>query len=227
MVFVHEQDFPGVHTMMRMARTVLAGFFAIGLSAVAVPPPTQAADGYGGVTVEVTISDVTQIGGRDISVRAVARTAAGNPVICTNFTVTFGGDSAEYVNGQGFSTSGSSFDHVYDTDRVPRDLPGFAVAHCTYEDTTLPQALGGTSRLSVALPAALQTASSARGAVNLLAFDDDDDDSDDSDDSDDDDDDGGLPDTGGERLLWLLIGLALVAGGTTVIVSSRDRDAAA
>ena len=41
------------------------------------------------------------------------------------------------------------------------------------------------------------------------------------------DDDGGLPNTGGERLLWLLIGLALVAGGTTVIVTSRNRDASA
>lgn len=220
--------------MMRMARTVLAGFFAIGLSAVAVPAPANAQQGYGTQTVEVTISDVTQIGGQDIRVRAVARTSAGKPVNCTVFRVTFGGSSSEYVNGQGATGSGSVFNHVYDTDRVPRDLPGFAVAHCTYEDTTLPSALGGTARLSAALPSALQTASSARGAVNLLAFGDDDDDSDDSDDSgdsddsdDSDDDDGGLPDTGGERLLWLLIGLALVAGGTTVIVSSRDRNSAA
>jgi hypothetical protein len=210
---------------MRFARTVLAGFFAIGLSAVAVP--AHAAEGYSNVTVEVTISDVTQIGGRDIAVHAVARTSAGDPVDCT-FKISFGGSSAKYVEGKNVTGSGSSFNHTFHTNKVPRDLTGFAVVSCTYDDATLPQALGGTARLSAALPAALQTVSSGRGAVNLLALGSDDSDNSDSDDSDSDDSDNdGLPNTGGERLLWLLIGLALVAGGTTVIVSSRDRDAEA
>ena len=32
------------------------------------------------------------------------------------------------------------------------------------------------------------------------------------------------PNTGGERLLWLIIGLILLAGGTTVVVTSRNRE---
>lgn len=43
----------------------------------------------------------------------------------------------------------------------------------------------------------------------------------------DDDDNGNLPNTGGERLAWLVIGLLLVAAGSTVVVSSRKRDSVA
>lgn len=208
--------------MKKMARAVLAGVFAIGLSASAVP--AHAAEGYG-VTVEVSISDVTQVGGNRISVRAKAQTSEGDAVNCA-WKVSFQGASAPFVNGPNPDTgSGSTFNRIYTTDEVPNTKRGSATASCTYDDA------------DTAFASALQTAS-ATGGVTLLPRDGDDDDSDDSDDggdsddsdsddSDDNDDNGGLPNTGGERLLWLLIGLALVAGGTTVIVSSRNRDSTA
>ena len=48
---------------------------------------------------------------------------------------------------------------------------------------------------------------------------------DDDDDSDDDDDDNGhLPNTGGERLLWLILGALLVIGGGVTVASARKED---
>lgn len=67
---------------------------------------------------------------------------------------------------------------------------------------------------------------SAQGTVEITECDDGDNDDSDGDSDDSDDDGNGLPNTGGERLLWLLIGLLLVAGGTAVIVTSRREDEA-
>ena len=72
---------------------------------------------------------------------------------------------------------------------------------------------------------------SCAGTIRLFPRDDDDDD--DDGDGDDDDDDGGdgdgdngglLPNTGGERLAWLIIGGILVLVGGGVVVASRRRD---
>lgn len=210
-----------------MARTLLASLFAIGLTAVAIPSPAYAdcAPGYNSVSVCVSISDITQIGGRDVSIRAQATTSTGKAFDCPTWTLTFSGESAEHVNAPGTSTvsGGSTFNRTFSTDEVDDDEEGHATLSCTYDNATLPVALGGVGHLSTGLATAL-TSASATGQVNLLEEGDGDGD---DDDSGDDDDDGGLPDTGGERLLWLVIGLALVVGGTTVIVTSRNRDASA
>jgi hypothetical protein len=214
--------------MKKAAQAAFAAFFAVGMSTIALAVPAHA-DGYG-ATVVVDISDVTVIGGQRIRVVAEARTSGGNPVQCA-WRVVFHGASAPFVNGPNPDTgAGSTFNKIYTTDRVPHTKRGFATATCTYDDTTVPTALGGVGRFSTAFAAALQTAS-ATGEVNLLPRHGENSDSDsngsDSDsngsDSDSDSDHGGLPNTGGERLLWLLIGLALLAGGTTVVVTSRER----
>jgi hypothetical protein len=211
--------------MKRAAQAAFAALFVVGMSMMAVPAH---AEGYG-AKVTVDVSDITVIGGQKIRIRAQATTPNGDPVQCS-WKVTFQGASAPFVNGPNPDTgSGSTFNKTYDTDRVPNTKRGSATATCTYDDTTVPSALGGVGHFSTAFASALQTAS-ATGEVNLLPRDSDDSDSDsDSDgsdsDSDDSDDNGGLPNTGGERLLWLLIGLALLVGGTAVVVTSRDRDA--
>ncbi|MFL6089446.1 MAG: LPXTG cell wall anchor domain-containing protein [Aeromicrobium sp.] len=201
---------------------------AIGLSMTAVPAQ---AEGYG-TTVVVTISDIIVVGGNTICVDAQAKTSAGAAVEGT-FEVTFSGDSAPYVIGPNPDhAAGSSFHHCYATRVVPERKNGTAIARFTYEDSTVPAALGGVGRLSMAFPSALQTVSSRPGIVDLLPL------SNNHSDSDSDSDGhghhhkhhkhhGGLPDTGGERLLWLIIGLVLVGGGATVVVSSRKRDSAA
>ena len=201
-----------------LAAATVAAFALLGFSGPAQAYPT----------VTVTISDITVVGGNRIVIRAKA-----NPPVNCAWTVTFSGESSRFVNGPNPDRgTGSSFTRTYDTDRVSETKRGSATARCVYDDTTVPSSLGGAGRLSTAMASALQTAS-ATGAVNLLPLSDDDDsddsdDSGDSDDSDDgDDDDGGLPDTGGERLLWLLIGLLLVTGGTAVIISSRREGGAA
>ncbi len=207
--------------MKKTARTLLAGLFAIGLSAVAVPSPAYAAcsEGYQD-DVCVEISDITQVGGRKIVVQAEARTGGGDLFNCPSWKLSFSGESAQFVNSSGATGSGSVFKRTFDTDEVDEFKPGSATATCTFDDELVPTTLGGVGHLSASLVAALTTAS-ATGQVNLLPSDDD------SDDSDDSDDNGGLPNTGGERMLWLFIGLALVAGGATVIVTSRNRDAEA
>jgi LPXTG-motif cell wall-anchored protein len=61
------------------------------------------------------------------------------------------------------------------------------------------------------------------GTITLLPVDDDDDDDGDG----DGDGDGGgiLPNTGGERLMWLLVGALLVLVGSATVVASRRRHA--
>jgi len=73
---------------------------------------------------------------------------------------------------------------------------------------------------------------SCAGTIRLFPDDDDDDDDDDGDGDDDDGSGGGdggngglLPNTGGERLAWLIIGGILVLVGGGVVVASRRRGA--
>jgi hypothetical protein len=212
--------------MKRAARAAFAALFAVGLSMTAVPAH---AEGYG-ATVTVDISDITVIGGQRIRIVAEAKTSAGDPVQCA-WKVVFSGASAPFVIGPNPDTgSGSTFNKIYSTKRVPKIKRGFATATCTYDDASVPSALGGVGRFSTAFATALQTAS-ATGEVNLLprngensdSDSDSDSDSNSNSDSDSDSDNGGLPNTGGERLLWLILGLILLAGGTTVVVTSRER----
>lgn len=210
--------------MRKAVRAAFAALFVIGMSAVALPAQ---AEGYG-ATVSVDVSDITVFGGQKIRIRAEAKTAAGEPVQCA-WKISFRGASAPFVNGPNPDTgTGSTFNKTYGTDRVSEVKRGYATASCTYDDETVPSALGGVGHFSTAFANALQTAPPATGEVNLRPRGGGDSDSSDSDsDSDDSDDNGGLPDTGGERMLWLLIGVLLLVGGATVVVTSRDRGSAA
>ncbi len=101
--------------------------------------------------------------------------------------------------------------------------------------TQSPWAAAALGSLGAGLVTATQTAGDV-GTQTLLPEDDDDDGDDDGDgDGDDDGDDDGnggggdngglLPNTGGERLAWLIIGGMLVLVGGGVVVASRRRDA--
>ena len=84
---------------------------------------------------------------------------------------------------------------------------------------------GGASSLGTGLVTSHESVSGT-GSITLLPEDGDGDGDDDGDGGNGDGDDGGLlPNTGGERLLWLLIGTLLVLVGGGVVVSSRRRDA--
>lgn len=203
--------------MKRAVAALLAAFVVLAGFAGVSPANAEA------YNTTVQISDVVVVGGNRIFVRA----QTSPPTQC-QWTVSFSGEAAQYVIGPNPDAgSGTSFNKTYDTKRVPRTVTGSATASCRYDDAIDPSALGGVGRFSTAFVTALQTAS-ATGSVTLLPLNDSDsDDNDDNDDSDDgdDDDNGGLPNTGGERLMWLIIGLVLVAGGATVVVTSRKRNA--
>jgi LPXTG-motif cell wall-anchored protein len=115
----------------------------------------------------------------------------------TSFEVTY--------QGQTRSGTGTSFSAEFDTPSVDEETDTTAFASVTRDGQTVP----------------------CSGTITLLPADDDDDDDDDGDgDGDGDGDDGGLlPNTGGERLLWLIIGAMLILVGGGVVVASRRRDA--
>lgn len=224
-----------------LAAAIVAALALLGFSAPAQAYPVQ------GLFIG---SNFTCCGDFDVSVQV---TSAPSGVVCTTLTVSATNGAKVYKGGS--KASSQTFSNVTTPFTVkiavnPDDEDDWdATTHavCTYDDTQVPQSLsgaadpgsqslfgGGTGRFSTSLSSAVQSIS-ASGVLNTAdcpndgdSDDSDDGDSDDSDDSDDgDDDDGGLPDTGGERLLWLLIGLLLVAGGTAVIISSRREDGAA
>lgn len=218
-----------------LAAATVAAFALLGFSAPAQAYPVQ------GLFIG---SNFTCCGDFNVSVQV---TSSPSGVECSTLTVS--ATNGALVHKGGSRAASQTFTNVTTPFTVtiavnPNDEDDWeATTHatCTYDDTNVPQSLSGTAdpepqsllgggvgRFSTSLASAIQTVS-ASGVLNTDSCpeggdsdDNDDGDSDDSDDSDDgDDDDGGLPDTGGERLLWLLIGLLLVTGGTAVIISSR------
>jgi hypothetical protein len=182
---------------MKTLRVAVAAAL-IGAFAAFIPSPAHAQDPdpYGDVTV--TVSEDTVVGGTEITITA---TVDPSEIDCS-WKLTFLGDER--------TGSGNSITETFDTPEVDEVEQHEAVAECTFNPTVTGS---GTQTL---LPAG------------------DDDDGDDGDDDDDGDgdgdgdgDDGGLlPNTGGERLAWLLIGLLLVVVGAGVVLASRDRDTA-
>jgi hypothetical protein len=222
-----------------VAAVAAAAFAALGLAAPAQAYPVQ------GLFIG---SNTSCCGNFNISVQV---TSSPSGVTCTKLTVSATNGAKVFKGGS--QAASQTFTNVTTPFTVklhvnPKDEDDWnATTHatCTYDDSTVPKTLAGTAdsgaqsllaggvgRFSTSLSSAIQTIS-ASGVLNSSDCpndgnsDDSDSDDSDSDDSDSDDsDNGGLPDTGGERLLWLLIGLLLVAGGTTVIISSRREDGA-
>jgi len=227
---------------MTKLRIALAAAFAAAFALLGVAAPAEAYPVQG----LFIGSNFTCCGDFEISVQ-VTSTPSG--VTCTTLKVS--ATNGALVHKGGSRAASQTFNNVKTPFTVrlsvnPDDEDDWEAsthASCTYDDALVPQSLGtavdpgppsmlagGVGRFSTGLASATQTVT-ASGVLNTSGCPDDDDDSDDSDsdgdDSDDgDDDDGGLPDTGGERLLWLLIGLLLVAGGTAIIISSRREDGA-
>jgi LPXTG-motif cell wall-anchored protein len=205
---------------MKKLRLALA-VAVVAFFAVLTPSPAQA---YPGVTV--IVSEATVVGGDDIIISAEV-----DPDVNCQWTLTFLGETR---TGSGFEIT-----ETFETPEVDDEETRDAVAICTYNDDELDSmGGGGAGSLGTSIVTATQTAGDV-GTQTLLPEDDDDDgdddgDSDSDDDGDDDGDDGNggggdngglLPNTGGERLAWLIIGGMLVLVGGGVVVASRRRDA--
>jgi LPXTG-motif cell wall-anchored protein len=206
----------------RMKKLCLAVAAALVASfTVLASSPAQAQD-YSNVTV--TVSERTVVGGNDILIEA---TVDPSSTEC-EWELSFMGET---VTG-----SGNSISETFETPEVDSEEEHFAVAICTYDDgTTALGSGGGTGTLGTSLAQA-EVEAIGVGRQILLPEDDDDDgdgDGDDDGDGDGDDDGGGdggdngglLPNTGGERLAWLIIGAMLVLVGGGVVVASRRREA--
>jgi hypothetical protein len=181
---------------MKTLRVAVAAAL-IGAFAAFIPSPAHAQEPDPYGDVTVTVSEDTVVGGTDITITA---TVDPSEIDC-QWTLTFMGDER--------FGSGNSITETFDTPEVDEVEQHEAVAECTFNPTV-----------------------TGSGTQTLLPLGDDDDgDGDDDDDGDGDgdgdgDDGGLLPNTGGERLAWLLIGLLLVVVGAGVVVASRDRDTA-
>lgn len=199
--------------MKRLGAVLMASVLAFA-GLLAASSPAQAYP-----NVQVTITSVVEIGGKDVSIRA---TIDPPGVTCT-WTLTY--NSARGTKT--ITSTGSSINATFRTFEVKKRTTTTTTATCLYDDSTVPQVAGAFVGVPASLIAAPQTAS-ATGTVTLLPLrdgdNDDNGDNDDSDgDGDEDDDNGGLPNTGGERLAWLIIGLLLVIAGTTVVMTSRKQ----
>jgi len=189
---------------MKKLRLALAAAVVAFLTVIA-PTPAQA---YPGVTV--TVSTATVIGGDDITI-----TATVDPKINCDWDLTFLG---EEVGG-----SGTSVQHVFDTPEVNEETKVDAIATCTFDDGTSALGGGGTGSLGASLVTVEQSVSGV-GTQTLLPLGGGGDDDDDGSSGGGGDDGGLLPNTGGERLAWLVIGGLLVLVGAGVVVASRRRD---
>jgi LPXTG-motif cell wall-anchored protein len=193
---------------------VLAGF--VGAS------PAQSAEAYG---VEVTITSVTKFEDQTYKVSAKA-----SPGVDCDWTLKNNAAGQTITEEDG----GSTISHTFHAQDVSHDTTFSSKATCKYSGKDpafpVPEALGGFGGalgFATAVAAPVHTASDS-GTVTIL----------DRNgngngnghhhkknkNKDDDDDNGNLPNTGGERLAWLVIGLLLVAAGSTVVVSSRKRE---
>ena len=153
----------------------------------------------------VTVSEDTVTGGDDITITATA-TLNGNPVDCIEWTLEFMGDQR--------TGSGTSITETFSTPEVDEEQDEVATATCLYDDGVSALGSGGSRTAGASLATVEQTATGT-GTQTLLPEDDD-----------GDGDNGGLlPNTGGERLAWLIIGLLLVLVGGGVYMASRQREA--
>jgi LPXTG-motif cell wall-anchored protein len=202
--------------MKRVATAAVAGLIA--LASFVGTTPAYAADGYGGATVVIKLipNEKTVHEGKSFDFDFKAETSTGHNVHCITHTFKFNGHS----NQSGTFTAPQVSSN---TDR-PISIT------CSYEEDDLVTLGGGGGRLSTSFATAIQSQSDS-GVVHILNRGGnkhhDDDDHHGKKNKDDDDDNGNLPNTGGERLAWLVIGLLLVAAGSTVVVSSRKRDTVA
>lgn len=137
------------------------------------------------------------------------RTVTGGDDVTVQVTVSPPEDGTEFsVTYQGETESGtgtSSFSATFDTPSV--------------DDETETTAFASVSRQGQTVPCS--------GTITLLPDGGDNDDDDDDGNGGGGDGDGGglLPNTGGERLAWLIIGALLVIVGGGVVLASRRRDA--
>jgi LPXTG-motif cell wall-anchored protein len=218
--------------MERHSMKILRSAVAIALVAsfsVLASSPAQS-QSYSNVTV--TVSQRTVVGGNSILIEATV----DPPSTECEWELSF--------MGQTETGSGSSISETFSTPEVDEEEVHYAVAICTYDDGTgsaLGSVGGGTGTLGMSLAQA-EVEAFGIGRQVLLPEDDDGDDDDDGDGDGDGDDDGDgdgdgdgggdggdngglLPNTGGERLAWLIIGAMLVMVGGGVVVASRRRDA--
>ena len=182
---------------MKTPRVAVAAALIGAFAAFGSSPVHAVPDPYGDVTV--TVSEDSVVGGTNITI-----TASVDPdEIDCEWELEFMDDIR--------TGSGSSITRVFSTPEVDEVEQHEAVARCTFNPTV-----------------------EGQGTQTLLPEDDDDDgdgdgdgDDDGGDGGDDGDGDGGglLPNTGGERLLWLIIGVLLIVVGGGVVMASRRRDA--
>jgi LPXTG-motif cell wall-anchored protein len=182
---------------------------------VLVSSPAQAQDYQ---LVVVNVSERTVVGGNNIEITATAN------IKCDSWELTF-------LDQEASKGSSSFITHVFTTPEVDDEEDHVATATCFYDDGVSAMGSGGGGRALGTL-ATVETSAEGSGTQTLLPEDDDDDDDDDDGDGDDDGNGGGdgdngglLPNTGGERLAWLIIGGMLVLVGGGVVVASRRRDA--
>jgi LPXTG-motif cell wall-anchored protein len=182
---------------------------------VLVSSPAQAQDYQ---FVVVNVSERTVTGGDDIQITATAN------IKCDSWELEFMG--VEVSKG-----SSSFITHVFETPEVDDEEDHVATATCFYDDLNALGSGGGRGTMGTLI--IVQAEAEGSGVQTLLPEGDDDDDDDDGDGDGDgngngggDGDNGGLlPNTGGERLAWLIIGAMLVLVGGGVVVASRRRDA--
>lgn len=198
---------------MKRLRLPLAMALAAALAMLTASPAQTLPTQYPGF--RVIVSNEVVVGGEEATV-----TARTDPEFdCESWIFEYRGETE--TDGPG-PTASATFD-TREVDDVEVD-PVTATCIVGHNDAL---GAGGVSSLGTSFVTEHQSVSGT-GSITLLPEDEDGDDDgdDDGDGGDGDGDDGGLlPNTGGERLLWLLIGTLLVLVGGGVIVSSRRRDA--
>lgn len=180
---------------MKTLRLALAGAVAVVVALFATLGPAFAYP----ITVNLSVSGGTLVGGKPIEVTAVADSE------CLELSITYLGETVSAPNTDTFS-------HTFDTRKVTKVESDPVTADCTFDNgEPEPDALGGGSagKLGTTLVQVLDNAH-AVNTITLLPPS---------------GGDGGglLPNTGGERLAWLLIGGLLVTVGGGAIVASRRR----
>jgi LPXTG-motif cell wall-anchored protein len=205
--------------MRRVSLLVTA--FLLGLSVLAGMAPASA---YPSVSLHIT--DRHDCCGE--SNFKVVVTADPQGVVCSTLTVS--ATNRVRVLKDGNFASSQTWTNIKTPFTVTVRTPDFSGdrfaarthASCTYDDAQVPQAQGAPGGvMGASVVAAIQTVSTT-GALtnaNCRAGDDDDDSN-----GDDDDDHGSLPDTGGERLMWLILGALLLIGGGVTVARSRAED---
>lgn len=235
---------------MKMLRIALATAVVAACGLLTALTPAAAAT-YGSVSLHIT-DNHTCCGTGDVTVQI---TSDPSGVVCTTLTVSASNGARVYKGGsrapsQTFTNVKTPFTVKIFVNPDDEDWSATTQARCLYDDTQVPQSLGDISDASTGDAAALRGGGLARSVALVAATqqvessgvldktacpdpsdgsdsDNSDSDSSDSDSSDSDDsDDGGLPNTGGARMLWLVVGLLLLAGGATVVIQSRRKGGA-